>query len=394
LPAILFWRKSLVKTAGKLLALGLILLFVFLYTTREKKKEAFEEGTRVTVQRGDFVARATETGSLVPIDAVEIKSEQGGEVKKIFVQAGDLVSVGQPLVKLRPESNQAKRVAEARAMIDSERLNWEEAQRENQRMQSLFEKGFVARRELESASKQAENSGIKYELAKKQLLLTLGGNKTLYKKYLKMDLSTESMEDFILFSPVAGTVIEVNVSNGTIVSSGTVTMNGGTALMRIADISQMWIKTKINEVEISRIRENQQAEIRLDAIPNQVYQGTVVKISPKGETVENVVSYEVILEIKNPDQRFMPSMTANIDIILETEKAALLLPQSALTTWEGGDAVRIPTAEGKTAFRRVTIGAQNETIVVIKKGVKEGETVLLHSKNKTDSEKETERKRG
>ncbi len=346
------------KTTGKILILFcvLILFAALIYTFRGGGENIAEEGERTVVKRGDVISRATETGSLVPINAVEIKSEQGGEVRNIFVQAGDFVTVGQPLVTLRPESNQAKRVAEARAMVESERLNWEEAQRERQRVQSLFEKGFVARRELEGALKQEENSGIKYELAKKQLLLTLGGNKALYEKHLTMDLSAESMEDFVLLSPVTGTVIEVNVSGGEMVSSGMSTVTGGTVLMRIADLSKMWIKTKINEVGIGQIREKQSAEIRLDAIPNQVYQGTVVKISPKGEKVDNVVSYEVTLEIRNPDRRLMPSMTANVDIIIQSEKEVLYLPHIALTQFEGHDAVRVPAEGGGTQYKKVEVG--------------------------------------
>ncbi len=359
----------------------LILFAVLLYTFRKEAKNATEaEGERVFVKRGDVISRATETGSLVPINAVEIKSEQAGEVQEIFVQAGDLVTVRQPLVTLRPESNQSKRVAEARALIDSERLNWEEAERNRQRIQELFDKGFIAHRELEEAFKQEQNSKIKYELAKKQLLLTLGGNNALYKKYLKMDLSTESMEDFAVLSPVTGTVIEINASIGEMVSSGMSAVTGGTTLMRIADLSKMWIKTKINEVNIGQIREKQLAEIRLDAIPNQVYQGTVIKISPKGEKVDNVVSYEVTLEILNPDRRLMPSMTANVDIITGVAKNVLTLPQSALTLLDGKDAVWIPALEGEKQIIEVVVGLKNETVAVIQKGLKEGDPVLLPKK--------------
>ncbi len=368
------------KKAGTIVIISLIIALSLIYFFRGKRNHTVEEGERFIVKREDVTVHTAETGSLVPINAVETKSEQGGEVRKIFVQAGDIVSVGQVLATLRPESNQAKRVAEARAMIDSERLDWEEVKREAERNQSLFEKGFIARREWEASSKKAESAGIQYELAKKQLLLTLGGNKTLYAKYLKMNLSAESMEDFVVVSPVSGTVIEVNVSSGAMVSSGSSTVTGGTALMRISDLSKMWIKTKINEVGIGQIREKQLAEIRLDAIPNQVYQGTVVKISPKGEMVDNIVNYEVTLEIKNPDQRLMPSMTANVDIILQTEKAVLTLPHRAVTQLEGRKNVSVLTSSGKIESRNIEVGLQNETVVVIQKGVQEGDIVILPKK--------------
>jgi HlyD family secretion protein len=191
------------------------------------------------------------------------------------------------------------------------------------------------------------------------------------------------MDDFSVFSPISGTVIEVSVSEGQIVSSGMSTVTGGTTLMKISDLSKMWIKTKINEVNIGQIQEGQKSEIRLDAIPNQIYNGTVVKISPKGEKVDNVISYEVTIEIKNPDRRLMPSMTANVDITTAVEKNVLYLPQIALTQYEGADAVILPETgekDKKEKYQRVRLGLKNETVAVILEGLSEGDRVLLPKK--------------
>ncbi len=367
------------KQVGKVLVVCLILVLVavLLYKVRGPDRREQSEGAGVVVKRGDVIARATETGSVVPMSAVEIKSEQAGEVKKIFVQAGDRVVIGQPLATLRLESDQARRVAEARAKVTEEQLNWDEAQREYQRSNELFAKGFIARKELEAALKQEEKSKIQYELAKKQLLLTLGGNRTLYEKYLVTDFTTETVNDFSVLSPVSGTVIEVNTSEGEIVSSGMSNVTGGTPLMRISDLSKMWVKTKINEVNIGQIHEGQPAEIRLDAVQNHVYQGTVAKISPKGEKVDNVVSYEVTIGVTNPDARLMPFMTANVDIITRIEKDVLYLPQMALTRFEGHDAVRLPSIKGQDRFQPIEVGLKNETVAVITKGLAEGDRVLL-----------------
>jgi RND family efflux transporter MFP subunit len=230
---------------------------------------------------------------------------------------------------------------------------------------------------MEGARKLAQNGKIRYELAKRKLLLTLGGNKALYEKQLK-NLFTETMAEFFVLSPVSGTVIAMNVSEGTMVSSGVSTMKDGTTLMRVSDLSKMWIKTKINEVNIGDIKEGQKAKITLDAIANTVYNGRVVKISPKGETVDNVVSYEVTIELENPDQRLMPSMTANIDIVTHVEKNALYLPRIALTKWKGRDAVRVSLShDDEKRFKVVGLGVKNESMVVIMEGLVEGEAVLV-----------------
>ncbi len=365
----------------RFILLALIILAVILvYIIRGRRHLSTIEEEQIIVKRGDVIARATETGALVPMNAVEIKSEQSGEVKKFFVQAGSYVAAGALLATLQPESSQVQRVAEARARVSQGQIAWEDAQREGQRMNELFAKGFISQKELEAAKRQAENAKIQRDLAKKQLLLTLGNNKTLYEKVINMDLATEAMDDFSVFSPISGTVLEVNVSEGQIVSSGMSTVTGGTTLMRISDLSKMWIKTKINEVNIGQIHEGQKSEIRLDAIPNHVYQGTVVKISPKGEKADNVITYEVTIEIAHPDHRLMPSMTANVDIIVAVEKNVLTLPLIALTKSEGGDAVLLPSATGEKKYKRVEVGLKNETVAVITKGLAEGDQVLLPKK--------------
>jgi len=363
------------KSLAVFLIITALVVMVVAFRGRERGA-AFDEEILV-VKRGEVIAKATETGSLEPTNIVEIKSEQAGEVKKLYVRPGDTVQIGQPLATIQQESNQAKRVAEARANIDQEKLNLEEAEREANRMKELFEKGFISRKEMETAQKMKDNAKIKYDLSKRQLLLTLSGNRALYEKYLKRDLNSNESDDITLYSPLSGTILERNVSVGEIVSSGTSGFSGGTTLMKLADLSKMWVKTKINEVNIGQIQVGQPAEVRLDAIPNQVYQGKVVKISPKGEKNNNVVTYEVTIELINSDQRLMPLMTANVDIITHVAKDVLYLPLIAFTRAEGKEAVTIRPPTGAKRIQPVSIGLKNETVAVITDGLNEGDQVIL-----------------
>lgn len=358
-------------------ALVILVLIAGAAAFRGKGRKAAADEEIVVVKRGDVIAKATETGSLEPTNIAEIKSEQSGEVKKLYVRSGDTIQAGQPLATIQQESNQARRVAEARASIEQERLNLDEAERENNRMKELFEKGFVARKELENAQKLRDNAQIKHDLAKRQLLLTLSGNKALYEKYLKRELTSEEADEFTIYSPLPGTILELNVSVGEIVSSGTSTVTGGTTMMKIADLSKMWVKTKINEVNIGQVEAGQPAEIRLDAIPNQVYHGHVVKISPKGEKNNNIVTYEVTIEMDNSDQRLKPSMTANIDIITSVAKDVLFLPLIALNQNDGKAAVTLRLPSGEDQVRPIVLGLKNETVIAITEGLKEGDQVIL-----------------
>ncbi len=371
------------------LFVGIVVFFVMIiYAFRGKGRTLSTNEEEVfVVQRGEVVARAAETGSLEPANTVEIKSEQSGEIRKLLVRAGDKVRAGQTLAILQQESNQSKRVAESRASVEQERLNWDEAQREYARMNELFAKGFVARKELEGAQKGQDNAKIRYDLAKRQLLLTLSGNQALYERYLKRDLSHQEPDEFSIHAPVSGTVIEVKVSVGEIVASGTSTVTGGTTLMRIADFSKMWVKTKINEVNIGDLTEGQAAEVRLDAIANRLYHGKVAKISPQGEKVNNVVTYEVTIDLADSDPRLMPAMTANVDIVTRTAKEVLFLPLAAMTYANGKEVVTIKTAEGERVTRPVKVRFKNETVAVIDEGVREGDQVFLPKSDSQDERK-------
>ena len=348
-----------------------------LYWVRRGDSRTAPVEKTVTVQRGDVVLRATETGSLEPMTVVEIKSEQAGEVKTLHVRAGDVVTAGQTIVTLQQEANQARRIAEARATIEQTRLKAEAAEREQTRMRALFDAGFVARVEREEAERRAESAEIEQDLARRQLLLTLGGNRRLYDQYLRsrLDRAQRPIENdlFTITAPIAGTVLDVKVAEGEIVSSGVATVGGGTTLMRIADLSKMWVKTKINEVNVGQLVEGQAAEIGLDAIPGQRYAAKVVRIPPRGEKENGIVTYEVTLEIANADRRMMPSMTANVDIVVGQEKAALYLPQDAIVEADGKATVTLPGGEK----RPVQTGLKNETVVVIADGLKEGDVVVL-----------------
>lgn len=364
------------RRIAAIVALLTILLLGSAVYYRGEGKNGKEAAKSVTVRRGDLVVKIAETGSLEPSTVVEIKSEQSGEIKKLFVRTGDQVQSGGLLAVIQQESNLARQVAQFRAGVEQERLNLEEARRDVARMEELVAKGFVAQKEVEVAEKELENAKIRHELAKRQLLLILGGNRTLYDRVLARAWNSEELDEVMIFSPIAGTVLEVKVAEGEIVSSGTATVGGGTTLMLIADLSKMLVKTKINEVNIDRVAVGQPAWLHLDALPGSRYRGSVARIAPKGEKENNIVNYEVILSLENTDHRLMPGMTADVDIIVAEEKDVLLLPLGAVRGDPDEPSVQIPRDDGDVP-RRVRLGLRNESEVEVLEGLREGDQVLL-----------------
>ncbi len=340
------------------------------------KKPPKPAGRTATVQRGDIILKVTETGSLEPLGVVEIKSEQSGEIKQVFVKQGDRVAAGRMLAVIQQESGQARQAAQLRAGYEEERLNMDEARRDLDRQRALFEKGFTSRKELEAAEKKFEQSRVKLHLARRQLLLALGGSPEVLDQYLARDIGSDSLDQFTIASPIRGTVISLDVEEGEMITSGTSTVGGGTALMKIADLSRMRVKAKINEVNIAQVRLGLPVEMRLDAVPGKVYRATVTQISPQGERVNNVVTYWVTMAITDPDEDLKPSMTANVDILLGVSKNALSLPIEALARQDGQSVVTVEE-NGRLLKKPVSVGARTETLVEITSGLKEGDRVLI-----------------
>jgi HlyD family secretion protein len=364
---------------------GLILLAGLLFynsSSNGKAGKGKEEVRSVRVQRGDLTVKVAETGSIEPMTAIEIKSEQSGEIKKLYVKEGDHVKAGQPMAVIQQESNLSRQSAQFRASMEEERLNVEQAKRDLDRQEALLAKGIVAKKDVETAQQAYENAKLRYDLARRQLLLILGGNQELLHQYLSRSLSSDQLDEFVIKAPSAGTVIEIKVEEGEIISSGTSTVTGGTTLMKIADLSRMLAKVKINEVNITQVKAGQPVEIRLDAVPGQVYHGRVTQISPQGERLNNVVTYLTTVEIDGPDEHLKPTMTANVDIISNVLKGVLYIPVEVVSRSGSEDVVYLDE-DGKRISKKIRIAARTESYVVIEEGLKEGELVLKPEQSKT-----------
>ncbi len=341
--------------------------------------------TVVTVTKGSIQTRVSETGTLQPSRTVEIKSQFSGEISKLPVTAGQHVEAGQLLAVITQEPREARQAAQLRATIQEERINVDKARRELVRMQSLFDKGFIAKKELESAEQDHRRTLVRLELAERQLLLALGGNQILYKRYLTKQLSPNRPEEFQLLSPSSGTILEILVQPGEIITSGTATFGGGTVLMRISDLSQMVVKSKINEVSIARVKVGQHVNIRLDALLRQPFHGTVIDISTQGVKEDNIVTYEVTIEIENPIPELRPMLTANIDIVTESLDDVLTIPLETLQAERGDDIVEV-MENGIPQKRKVRVAFRTESQAVIAQGLSDGDEIVIPSyKNRQSS---------
>ncbi|HIE03591.1 MAG TPA: efflux RND transporter periplasmic adaptor subunit [Candidatus Latescibacteria bacterium] len=339
--------------------------------SREKKPQGPPFKT-FPVERGDIVVKVTESGRVEPVTSVEVKSEMAGEVKKLFVEEGDTVVVGEPLALIQQESSQAQQVAQARASLERARLDLERARRDLERQRALYERGFIAKKEVEDAEEAYRKAEIQYDLARRQLWLVLGGRGSVPEQALE----DTSLETIVIKAPISGVVTSLKVEEGEMITSGTrAYMGGGTTLMTIADLSKMVVKVDINEVDVTKVRLGQEVRIGFDAIRGKVYHGRVKKIAPAGVLRGNVVVYPVEVEITDLDGRIRPGMTADLDIIAGEARDVLCVPKEAVQRRRGRTGVLV-LVNGRPVPRPVVTGLEDDVKVEIRSGLREGEVVV------------------
>lgn len=376
-------------------------------------------------ERGSLVVRVRATGTVIPRLAVEVKSKVGGEVVTTAVNEGEAVEAGSVLAEI-DQTDFASRVRQAEADLTSARARLSalvegsrpqeiaqveaelaraeiavaDARKTEQRREALLAEGFISRSDLDAVITERELKEQALVRAREALSLVREGSRrqdvvaarsAVARAEDVLRQAREQLRDTIVRAPISGTVIRKKVNKGEIVTAGNVSTSVGTLLMVIADLSEILVRSKVNEVDVPKIRVGQPVEVRLDAIRDAVSQAEVVRIAPAGErdAGKNVVTYEVDVRLSSPDDRIRPEMTASVDILVARAGHALLLPSEAVER-QGDDAlppggrgrevVYLRRAEGPHARFEpvpVTTGLRNETTVEIVAGLEAGAVVRL-----------------
>jgi len=304
--------------AAVILILILIGLFFFL-----KKGNKAPQYITQTADRGDIRATVSATGTVNAVTTVLVGTQVSGTIKQLLVDYNSTVKQGQLLAQIDPSSFDAQ-VAQASANLSLARANLEKSKvavRDTittfERNKILYAKNFISKSDLDisetnylSALAQIKASEAQVEQA--QASLNLARTNLRYTRIL---------------SPVNGTVISRSIDVGQTVAASFQTPT----LFTIAqDLTKMQIETSVDEADIGSIKTNQPVTFTVDAYPDITFNGNVSVIRNAPTTVSNVVTYNVIVQVDNPDLKLKPGMTANVSIIIADKKGVLRMPNAAL----------------------------------------------------------------
>ena len=300
------------RLAYHLINIALILAFIFgayyVYQLSHKKKP--EDLYRLQpVTMGDIEQNVTANGTINPVSLVNVGTQVSGRVKKIYADYNDRVKQGQVLLELEDELFKAQ-IAQSLGNVKNNEASLELAKANELRMRSLFEKEYVSKQELDQSIQALKSAEAQLSTTKAQL---------------KRDQTNYSYS--IIKSPVSGVVVDRVVDVGQTVAASLQTPT----LFKIAqDLSKMQINTSFAEADIGRIQVNQIAKFNVDAFPNKNFEGVVKQIRLNPTNTANVVTYDVVISVDNPDQLLLPGMTAYVNINFAKHENVLLVPNAAL----------------------------------------------------------------
>jgi len=340
------------------------------------------------VEKGDLAKSVVATGKIEPITKVEIKSKASGIVKKLYMDAGEKVKTGQLLAELDKEEIQA-RVNQSEAALQAAKANVERAKvdalgpdvpllkRAYERAQQMAKEGVVSQAALDDAQRNYELAVNKQNMAKASLTQAQA---QVQQSRATLEQLQQEYRNSTIVSPMDGLILSRNVEVGDAVSSILILGSSATLVMTLGDTSEVYVKGKVDESDISKVYLGQPARIKVESYKDKTFNGKVTKISPLGVEKDNVTTFEVRVSVTNDKGDLKAAMTANAEIILEEHKGTLIIPEGAILYDKDKNAsVEVPDPHAKEGKRKVAVkvGVSNGAKTEVLSGLKEGDQIIV-----------------
>ena len=275
------------------------------------------------VTRGDLAETVGATGALQAVTTVQVGTQVSGTILQLNADFNSLVHKGQVLARLDPSLFQTQ-IEQARANLiraeaDLERLrvSLDDAHTKLNRARELSAKKLIAQTELEAAE-------IAVRSAEAQLRSQQAG---VTQSQASLQQNQVNLQHTVIESPIDGLVISRNVDVGQTVAAS---MSAPTLFVLAADLTKMQVLASLDESDVGRIRPGQLVRFRVDAFPNEEFRGAVTQVRLQPTTIQNVVTYQTVIDVPNPQLKLKPGMTANVNIEIARRENVLRIPNTAL----------------------------------------------------------------
>jgi RND family efflux transporter MFP subunit len=339
-----------------------------------------------SVNRGELTIRITGRGIVRSKQLIRLYASRSGQMEGILVKKGDKVSEGQRLIKIKPEPSFALEVNDIRYRILNARMKKEAIEKNLARQRKLYKEGLIALVKIEELEKEYLQSSREENIALERMRILEEETGRKISENLNEKRLSKPIYIYVI-APFSGTVLEINKDIGDYVIKNRQIQDGARkdSIIIIADLSEIYVDFKVNEVDIEKIRADQPAEIRLESYPTSSYDGYVQKVSSiasaekrsdnRGGTALNF--FTTTIKLNNPDAKMNPGMTCDVSITTEEKKDVLHIPVEALVKEDNQRFVYI-TNDNTIDRKPVTTGIANEYSVEIINGLNQNSQICTN----------------
>lgn len=329
--------------------------------------------TTTKPEMGDISTTITATGTIQPVDTVAVGTQVSGTINKVYVDFNSVVKKGQLLAQI-DRTILAAQAAQIQANLQQMKSNLAYQTSNYNRQQQLYKVGAISTADLEIALNQ-------YKVSNDNVAATTA----------QLASANKNLEYTNIYSPIDGTVLSRNVSEGQTVASSFSTPT----LFSIAkDLTKMQVRASIDEADIGNVKVGQKANFSVDAFPDKTFEGTVQEIRLHPTVSANVVNYVTIINAENADLLLKPGMTANITVSTQDVPNAMKIPTKALSFKPDSLVVKkyqvagySPTKKSNSNKSKMEQVASNEaknTVWVVKNNSLEKRNLQLGLNNETE----------
>jgi len=338
-----------------------------MYYKYDKENKNREKVRHIPVKRGNIIVKALAIGQINPRQEVEVKSKIRGIVKNKYIEVGDYVTKGDPLMDVDPDPT-PQEYSRAKRQMELARIAMINAEKEYRRYEQLRGKQWVSQQETEDYKEIFDDKELRFKLAEEDFDLISKGKIDVYGKAI----------DNIIKSPIDGIVLQMLVDQGDPVVPLT-SSQPGTALLTVANMKELIFEGTVDEIDIGKITEGISANLKAGAIPDEKIIGYVSEIAPKANREGNTTLFDIEISItnSNPD-KLRAGYSVNAEIIIDKAIDVLTIPERLIIYSNEMTYVEIVNnpAEEAVEMRKIETALSDGMNTQIKTGVKEGELII------------------
>jgi membrane fusion protein, macrolide-specific efflux system len=340
--------------------------------------EGTERQSTAVVQRGHLEDTVTATGTLQPRDYVDVGTQVSGQLRKLHVEIGSSVAKGQLLAEIDPtvylsrvDADQAQ-LRNQEAQLTERQAQLKLAEQKAQRQANMMREQATTAEAVQTAEAELQAARAQIQALRAQIQQT--------RSTLRGDQANLGYTK--IYAPMAGTVVTQAAKEGQTLNAN----QSAPIVLRIADLSTMTVQTQVSEADVSRLRLGMPVYFTTLGDQAKRWYGKLRQVNPTPDVVNNVVLYNALFDVPNPEGALMTQMTAQVFFVVADVKDATLVPFSALARAANGRAtVRVVGADGKVEQRQVELGVSNRVAVQILAGLEPGERVATSERPRSNA---------